>query len=101
MELNRREFFMWMERIMDRFDLLDEQVKQLQKRKNFIEGEGLLDNQDVMELLRIRSRTLQRYRSEGKLPYYTISGKIYYRSSDIHQFIRVSLKTSQKPKAKK
>lgn len=92
MELNRREFFMWMERIMDRFDLLDENIKRLKKSKNAIEGEDLLDNQDVMEFLKISPRTLQRYRSSGKLPYYTISGKIYYRSSDIHHFIRVSLK---------
>ncbi|MEC5396044.1 helix-turn-helix domain-containing protein, partial [Bergeyella sp. RCAD1439] len=36
----------------------------------------------------ISARSLQRYRSEGKLPYYTISGKIYYKLSDVHQFIR-------------
>ncbi len=96
MKLNRREFFMWMDRIMDRFDIIDERLKELKKSKNMIEGEDLLDNQDVMDLLKIGYRTLQRYRSENKLPYYTISGKIYYRSSDIHQFIRVSLKTINK-----
>lgn len=98
MELNRREFFAWMDRIMDRFDLLDEKIKQLKKSKHTIDGEELLDNQDVLTLLKISSRTLQRYRSSGKLPYYTISGKIYYRSSDIHHFIRVCFKSPVKPK---
>lgn len=96
MELNRREFFMWMERIMDRFDLVDEKLRKIKQSKNTLDGEDLLDNQDVMEFLKISPRTLQRYRSEGKLPYYTISGKIYYRSSDIHHFIRVSLKSGKR-----
>lgn len=96
MDLDRREFFAWMDRIMDRFDLLDEKIKELKKSKHTIDGEELLDNQDVLTLLKISSRTLQRYRSSGKLPYYTISGKIYYRSSDIHHFIRVCFKSPVK-----
>ncbi|WP_341456365.1 helix-turn-helix domain-containing protein, partial [Chryseobacterium gleum] len=41
---------------------------------------------------KISSRTLQRYRSDKKLPYYTISGKLYYKLSDVHQLIRESFK---------
>jgi hypothetical protein len=55
-----------------------------------IDGEELLDNQDILQILKISPRSLQRYRSSGKLPYYTISGKIYYKLSDVHQFIRES-----------
>ena len=61
MEIDRIEFIAWMERIMDRFDLLKEQIDKAEKRKNSL---------------------------DGKLPYYTISGKIYYKLSDVHQFIR-------------
>ena len=50
----------------------------------------LLDNQDLLQMLKISNRSLQRYRSIGKLPYYTISGKLYYKLSDVHQFIRES-----------
>ncbi len=92
MDLDRRDFFAWMDRIQDRFDLLDEKIERLQRQKHVIEGEELLDNQDVLTILKISSRTLQRYRSSGKLPYYAISGKIYYRLSDINHFIRTLFK---------
>ena len=88
MEIDRIEFIAWMERIMDRFDLLKEQIDKAEKRKNSLDGEELLDNQDLMLTFKISARSLQRYRSNGKLPYYTISGKIYYKISDVHQFIR-------------
>ncbi|MFX8933875.1 helix-turn-helix domain-containing protein, partial [Acinetobacter baumannii] len=46
--------------------------------------------QDLLQMLKISNRSLQRYRSIGKLPYYTISVKLYYKLSDVHQFIRES-----------
>lgn len=98
MNLDRREFFAWMDRIQDRFDLLDEKVTRLQRQKNVIEGEQLLDNQDVLTILKISTRTLQRYRSSGKLPYYAISGKTYYRLSDINHFIKTLFKHPVTPK---
>ena len=57
-----------MERIMDRFDLLKEQIDKAEKRKNSLDGEELLDNQDLMLTFKISARSLQRYRSNGKLP---------------------------------
>jgi hypothetical protein len=84
------EFIAWMERIMDRFDILNEHINNVQKQRNNIDGEELLDNQDLLQMLKISSRSLQRYRSAGKLPYYTISGKLYCKLSDVHQFIRDS-----------
>lgn len=90
MNIDRIEFIAWMERIMDRFDILDGNIHDAQKKRNNIDGEELLDNQDLLQMLKISNRSLQRYRSSGKLPYYTISGKIYYKLSDVHQFIRDS-----------
>ena len=90
MNIDRMEFISWMERIMDRFDLMNDQINDVQKNRNKIDGEELLDNQDLLQMLKISNRSLQRYRSSGKLPYYTISGKIYYKLSDVHQFIRDS-----------
>lgn len=88
MNIERMEFIAWMERIMNRFDILSESIKEAKKDKTAIDGEELLDNQDVLEILKISNRSLQRYRSEKKLPYYTISGKLYYKLSDVHEFIR-------------
>lgn len=90
MNIDRMEFIAWMERIMDRFDILNDHVGDIQKQRNSIDGEELLDNQDLLQMLKISQRSLQRYRSAGKLPYYTISGKLYYKLSDVHQFVRES-----------
>ena len=90
MNIDRMEFLAWMERLLERLDLLGEHVNDLQKKRNSIDGEELLDNQDLLQMLKISNRSLQRYRSIGKLPYYTISGKLYYKLSDVHQFIRES-----------
>jgi hypothetical protein len=91
MNTERTEFIAWMERIMERFDILKEQVSSRKSRYIEIDGEVLLDNQDVLQLLKISSRSLQRYRTNKKLPYYTISGKLYYKLSDVHQLIRECL----------
>lgn len=90
MNIDRMEFIGWMERIMERFDLLTELVNDTKNQPASIDGEELLDNQDLLQMLKISTRSLQRYRSSGKLPYYTISGKLYYKLSDVHQFIRDS-----------
>lgn len=88
MNLDRMEFIAWMERIMTRFDLLGETLTDAQKNSFNIDGEQLLDEQDLRQMLKISSRTIQRYRSSKRLPYYTISGKLYYKLSDVHQLIR-------------
>lgn len=90
MNIDRMEFLAWMERIIERMDMLGDNIDILQKKRNNIDGEELLDNQDLLQMLKISNRSLQRYRSTGKLPYYTISGKLYYKLSDVHQFIRDS-----------
>src|SRR3546814_5230613 len=88
MNIDRMEFLAWMERLMGRLDMLGENINELQKKRNSIDGEELLDNQDLLQMLKISNRYLQRYRYIGKLSYYTISGKLYYKLSDVHQFIR-------------
>lgn len=90
MNIDRMEFTAWMDRIMERFDILMEVVNTSKNQHTAVDGEELLDSQDVLQMLKISARSLQRYRSSGKLPYYTISGKIYYKLSDIHQLVRES-----------
>ena len=88
MNIDRMEFLAWMDRIMARLDIIVEHLSDGQRGRNHVDGEELLDNQDILQLLKINNRSLQRYRSLGKLPYYTISGKLYYKRSDVDQFIR-------------
>jgi hypothetical protein len=87
-----------MERIMDRLDHLEKVIQKLNKRDNMLEGELLYDNQDVCQLLNISKRTLQRYRSNGELPFHSIYHKTYYKESDLHTFIRTHFDRQDKAK---
>lgn len=94
MEIDKMEFTFWMKRIMERFDVLSDQLGVNAKQLSSIDGEQLLDNQDVLQKLKISRRSLQRYRSSGQLPYSTISGKLYYKLSDVNNLIRGSFSNS-------
>lgn len=88
MYIDKETFEAWMDRIMDRFDKQDKTLKKMSQRQNMLDGELLLDNQDLCQLLHVSKRTLQRYRSLGELPFQTIYHKTYYKESDVHTFIR-------------
>jgi transcriptional antiterminator len=92
MFINKEDFEAWMERIMDRFDRLENRPAKEEKARHRIDGELLLDNQDLCQFLNVSKRTLQRYRSDGKLLFKRIDQKTYYLESDVHAFIRKNLK---------
>ncbi|MBN1185685.1 MAG: helix-turn-helix domain-containing protein [Bacteroidales bacterium] len=46
-----------------------------------------IDGQDVMLALNISKRTLQSLRDKGILPYSRISGKFYYKVSDLEALL--------------
>lgn len=71
MNIDRETFIAWMERMLDRFDMLDKKIDRLITQRNCLDGEQLLDNQDLMFLLKVSLRTLQRYRKERKVSYPT------------------------------
>ena len=77
MYTDREEFEGWMERIMERFDRTEKLLERVLKKNNTLDGEEVLDNQDLCLLLKVGIRTLQRYRAIGVLPYFTISGKVF------------------------
>ena len=53
--------------------------------KSFLED--WIDNQDVMQILHISSRTLQTLRSNGMLPFSRIGNKLYYRRQDLQRLL--------------
>ena len=67
---------------MDRCDMQDKKIDRLVGGHNYLDGERLLDNQDLCLLLKVSAKTLQRYRKKGILPYLTLDGRCYYRESD-------------------
>ena len=88
MYISKEDFEAWMERIMYRFDKQDKTLDKMSKHRNILDGELLLDNQDLCMLLNVSKRTLQRYRATGELPFQTLYHKTYYKESDVHIFIR-------------
>jgi len=60
--------------------------------------ENWLDSQEVCLLLGVSKRTLQYYRSSGRLAYSQIGSKIYYKTSDIERIIANSETQNQSPK---
>ena len=60
--------------------------------------ENLLDSQEVCLLLGFSKRTLQYYRSSGRLAYSQIGSKIYYKSADIEKIISNCEIKNQSPK---
>ena len=60
--------------------------------------ENWLDSQEVCLLLGVSKRTLQYYRSSGRLAYSQIGSKIYYKSADIEKIISNCEIKNQSPK---
>jgi protein tyrosine phosphatase len=85
--IDKNTFEAWMERILERIEMLNKKIEKLNNTKNQLNGDNLLDNQDLCLLLKVSKRTLQRYRSSGILPYKRIQQKTYYLESDVHKFI--------------
>lgn len=88
MGIDRLEFISWMQRMMERFDVLEKLAHSKTNDVVHKEADELLDNQDLLLMLKVSARSLQRYRSKGILPYYCISGKIYYKRSDVAHMIQ-------------
>ena len=88
MYTDREEFEGWMQRIMQRFDTTEKLLERVLKKNSQLDGEEVLDNQDLCLLLKVGIRTVQRYRARGLLPYFTLSGTVFYRANDVHEFIR-------------
>lgn len=49
--------------------------------------EDWLDSQDVMQMLHIGSRTLQKLRDNGTLPFSRINNKLYFRRQDLEAIL--------------
>ncbi len=49
------------------------------------------DNADMARLFKVSSRTLQRWRKGGDIPFRKIRGKIFYVAEEIDRFMRGAL----------
>ncbi|MCD8177621.1 MAG: helix-turn-helix domain-containing protein [Tannerellaceae bacterium] len=76
-----------MERIFSRLDAIEKKLNIIVPKQSALEGEELLDNQDLMIMLKCSLRTLQTYRDKKYLPFVKTEGKCYYRAEDVKEFI--------------
>ena len=89
----------WMQRIMERFDRLENRLtKPPEKERQTFNDEVLLDNQDLCIMLNVSKRSLQRYRSLGWLPFQRIDQKTYYLQSEVEKFIKEHFEKHYKSK---
>ena len=88
MYINNEDFVKWA-------TLLSQNQKETNSKLNslintnevFDKDDKPLDNQDVSLMLNVSHRTLQRYRDNGLLPFFKIGQKVYYRTSDVRNFV--------------
>jgi len=71
------------EQMLSKVELLSERFNRLISSPKSKELEKWLDSQDVCLMLRISLRTLQTLRSNGRLSYSQIGGKIYYDKDEV------------------
>ena len=81
--LETETFELWMSKIMERFDRHDQMLSKLAGKE--IKEEKYLD---LCQLLQASKRSLQRYRSSGTLRYQMLWHKIYYKESDVQEFLK-------------
>ena len=65
-----------------RVELKEQKVKNSKKL-----SETWLDNQEVMELLKVSPRTLQNMRDTKTLAYSKVGGKVYYKAMDVENLL--------------
>ena len=87
--IDNENFKKWMEKLSKKLTVIGQDLKSLINTDTVLDdNEKILDNQDLAFLLKVSFRTLQRYRVNNQLPYFTIGRKTYYRAVDIRTFVR-------------
>jgi len=56
-------------------------------RKPALSGESYYTDEELSKKLKLSRRSLQDYRTEGRIPYIKLGGKILYRASDIQKLL--------------
>ena len=71
--------------ILNQLEAIREEVKR--SSQHLPVADKWLDNDEVAALLKVTKRTLQTYRDHGEISFSQKGSKIYYRTSDIEEFL--------------
>lgn len=76
--------------MVEGFTRIEKKLERMNRLKECLDGDTLLDNVDLAELLGVSQRTLARYREKGLIRYYSMkeNGKNFYLSSEIQNFLK-------------
>ncbi len=79
-----------MNTIAEGFARIEKKLERMNRLKECLDGDTLLDNVDLAELLGVSQRTLARYREKGLIRYYSMNdnGKNFYLASEIQEFLK-------------
>jgi len=78
--------FMTPEQYQKLLDKLEELNLRLQPSAKQVK-DMIIDNEDFVDIMKIATRTAQRWRDEGKIAFSRIGAKIYYTEEDIEAFL--------------
>ena len=70
-----------LDRLLDSFEHLTANYRPI------LNGERFFTDKEVSARLKVSRRTLQDYRTEGRIAYIQLGGKILYRESDIERML--------------
>ncbi len=79
--------FMTPEQYQKLLDKIEEINLRLQPSSKSIK-DMIIDNDDFISIMKIASRTAQRWRDEGKISFSQVGAKIYYTQADIEMFLK-------------
>lgn len=85
-----KAFFRSLDKMLDNIEIV------LTDYKPMLNGERFLTDQEVSDKLKISRRTLQDYRTAGKIPYIQFGGKTLYRESDIQNILEKNYREAWK-----
>jgi hypothetical protein len=74
-----------------KLDRILEDLKLIRAQSGLEPKSKWLDNEDLLKLLDVSSRTLQKWRDTGVLPFTRIARKVYYRADDVDKLLNSNL----------
>ena len=82
---------LWQE-LTNRIKKIEKYVEESTKPVSYEDDELWVDNSQAIRLLCVSGRTLQQYRSDGKLAYKRFGKMVWYRLSDIEAFAGITMR---------
>lgn len=75
---------------LDQLERLNQRMRKILRRLDQIENpdKAWTDNTGAEEFLGVSSRTLQTYRNEGLIAFSQVASKIWYKLSDLQEFLQ-------------